>query len=262
MAVQTSITSAPVRGVAGQIGEAGALRYVVSGAVEATANPAAFGKVMVRGTADGQAKTIINGGVLNAGNVLGIAVYESSREPSDLGDLRSVSLLRKGVVYVQVSENVAAGQAATYGNTTGNLDEWGVTADADHVPLPGARFAQTVASGGIARLEVDFGAVGVATVVPGGLTTYTTNNFEVVAPVSGTVYDVATTGAASTISLPANAPDGTILYFVADGTKNGHTVTYRDVATAVSAAATASKRHLATAVCLNNAWAVGLTVGP
>lgn len=93
--------------------------------------------------------------------------------------------------------------------------------------------------------------------------TYTANDYAVADyPVSGTVFDVATTGANSTISLPANAREGTILYFFADGTKNGHTITYRDVATAISAAATASKRHLAQAVFLNSKWAVTLTVGP
>lgn len=81
-------------------------------------------------------------------------------------------------------------------------------------------------------------------------------------PVSGTVYDVPTTGAASTISLPANAREGTELTFVADGTKNGHTVTYRDVATAISAALTASKRHQARAVFLNGGWTILTTVSP
>jgi hypothetical protein len=92
---------------------------------------------------------------------------------------------------------------------------------------------------------------------------YTSNDYAVPDyPVSGTAFDVATTGAASTISLPANAREGTELVFCADGTKNGHTVTYRDVATAISAAATASKRHQARAVFLASKWTVILTVGP
>lgn len=80
--------------------------------------------------------------------------------------------------------------------------------------------------------------------------------------VSGCVYDVPTTGANSTISLPTAMPDGTILYFTADGTKNGHTVTYRDVTTAISAAATASKRHLAICVMRGGKWFCSLVVGP
>ena len=81
-------------------------------------------------------------------------------------------------------------------------------------------------------------------------------------PVSGTVYNVPTTAANSTIDLPANAREGTELVFVADGTKNGHTVTYRDVTTAISAALTASKRHQARAVFLNSKWTVLTTVAP
>jgi hypothetical protein len=81
-------------------------------------------------------------------------------------------------------------------------------------------------------------------------------------PRSGTVYDVPTTGAASTVSLPANAYPGTELTFAADGTKNGHTVTYRDVATAISAALTASKRHQARCVFNGTTWTVLTTVSP
>jgi len=92
---------------------------------------------------------------------------------------------------------------------------------------------------------------------------YTANDFAVPNnPPNGATYDVATTGAASTISLPATAINGTKIYFHADGTKNGHTVTYRDVATAISAAATASKRHLAVASFLGTTWTVALVVGP
>lgn len=81
-------------------------------------------------------------------------------------------------------------------------------------------------------------------------------------PRSGTVYDVPTTAANSTISLPANAYPGCELAFVADGSANGHTVTYRDVTTAITAAATASKRHLARVVFSGTKWAAVLGVSP
>ena len=81
-------------------------------------------------------------------------------------------------------------------------------------------------------------------------------------PRSGTVYAVPTTAANSTISLPANAYPGTELTFTADGSANGHTVTYRDVTTAISAAATASKRHQARCVFNGTTWTALLTVGP
>lgn len=78
------------------------------------------------------------------------------------------------------------------------------------------------------------------------------------------VYDVPATGAASTVTLPAAAPDGTRVYFHADGVKNGHTVQYRDATGPVNltAALTASKRHLAVAVKLAGKWAVTATVAP
>lgn len=80
--------------------------------------------------------------------------------------------------------------------------------------------------------------------------------------VDGAVYDVPATAANSTISLPAAAPDGTVAFFHADGTKNGHTLTFRDVTTAISAATTASKRVAATAIKADGKWVVHLTVGP
>ena len=77
-------------------------------------------------------------------------------------------------------------------------------------------------------------------------------------------YDIPTTAANSTISLPAatSYPDGLTAFFHADGTKNGHTLTFRDVATAISAATTASKRVLAIASVMGGKWTVTLTVGP
>ncbi len=81
---------------------------------------------------------------------------------------------------------------------------------------------------------------------------------------NGATYDVPTTAANSTISLPAatTVPDGTKLYFVADGTKNGHTLTFRDVTTAISGATTASKRVLAIVVAFGAKWHCNLYIGP
>jgi hypothetical protein len=83
-------------------------------------------------------------------------------------------------------------------------------------------------------------------------------------PDSGAIYDVPTTGAASMITLPATAVEGTSLVFVADGTKNGHTVQYRDATGPVNitTALTASKRHMVTAVFLNGLWNATAYVSP
>lgn len=83
-------------------------------------------------------------------------------------------------------------------------------------------------------------------------------------PNSGAVYDIPTTGAASTVTLPATATEGTELTFVADGTKNGHTVQYRDATgpANLTTALTASKRHLVRAVFLNSKWYAQAYVSP
>jgi hypothetical protein len=94
------------------------------------------------------------------------------------------------------------------------------------------------------------------------LTAFSSNNTN--APVDGGIYDVPTTAAASTVTLSASAKEGTVQYFVADGTKNGHTVTYRDATGPVSltTALTASKRHLVIATFLNGLWNANAYVSP
>jgi hypothetical protein len=79
----------------------------------------------------------------------------------------------------------------------------------------------------------------------------------------GNVFDVPTTAAASTITLPVTGvPDGTTLTFVADATKNGHTVTYRFGTTAITAALTASKIHRVQVTKLGSGWGATSTVSP
>lgn len=97
------------------------------------------------------------------------------------------------------------------------------------------------------------------------LAAFSSNNINVGAsPASNVIYDVPATGAASTITLPAVAAEGTVLHFVADGTKNGHTVQYRDATgpTAITTALTASKRHLVIAAFLNGIWNANAYVSP
>jgi hypothetical protein len=82
--------------------------------------------------------------------------------------------------------------------------------------------------------------------------------------VPGSIYDIATTAGASTVTLPAGVAEGTELTFVADGTKNGHTVQYRDATgpTNLTTALTASKRHMVIAVFLNGIWNANAYVSP
>jgi len=82
--------------------------------------------------------------------------------------------------------------------------------------------------------------------------------------VPGSIYDIATTAANSTVTLPAGVAEGTVLTFVADGTKNGHTVQYRDATGPVNltTALTASKRHMVIATYLNGLWNANAYVSP
>lgn len=82
--------------------------------------------------------------------------------------------------------------------------------------------------------------------------------------VSGAIHDVPATGAASTITLPAASPDGTVLYFRADGIKNTATVQYLDAtgAVALTTALLANKRHLVVAAKLGTVWTANAYVSP
>jgi hypothetical protein len=94
------------------------------------------------------------------------------------------------------------------------------------------------------------------------LAAFASNNTN--APSTPGIYDVPTTSGASTVTLPAAAVEGSVLYFVADGTKNANTVTYRDATGTVSltTALTASKRHLVVATFLNGIWNANAYVSP
>lgn len=93
---------------------------------------------------------------------------------------------------------------------------------------------------------------------------YTANNYALESVINGAIYDVPTTAAASTITLPAAAPDGTQAYFQADAVKNGHTVQYRDGTgpTVLTTALTALKRHLVVASKRDGKWTASAYVSP
>lgn len=77
------------------------------------------------------------------------------------------------------------------------------------------------------------------------------------------VLEVPTSGANSTITLPTTGvSEGTEVTFTADGTKNGHTVTYRFGSTSITAAATASKAHTCRCIRRGSGWNAALVVGP
>ena len=79
---------------------------------------------------------------------------------------------------------------------------------------------------------------------------------------SGSRFDIPTTTGASTVTLPDAAEDGDLVYFSADGVKNAHTVQYRQGATLLTTALTASKRHLVVALFLAGTWRANAYVSP
>ena len=95
-----------------------------------------------------------------------------------------------------------------------------------------------------------------------GSTLAFSSNDIAISPASGVIYDVPTAAAASTISLQTPTRNGIVAYFSADGTKNGFTITYRDGTTAISAALTASKRHLTQVVSNGGKWFCNPVVAP
>ncbi len=114
------------------------------------------------------------------------------------------------------------------------------------------------AASGVAAVAATAQRIGVATA-------YVSNDSILATVTNGAVYDVPTTSANVTITLPAAAAIGTQVTFCADGTKNGHTVTYRDATgpTNLTTALTASKRHMV--ICTKDtatAWVALAYVSP
>ncbi len=108
-----------------------------------------------------------------------------------------------------------------------------------------------------------------ATTSGGGLElpAFASNNVNVGAveeQLHGGLFDIPATSAASTITLPASAEDGTEITFSADGVKNAHTVQYRDETgpTVLTTALTAAKRHVVICVKLDGTWRANAYVSP
>lgn len=98
-----------------------------------------------------------------------------------------------------------------------------------------------------------------------GTQVYTANDLAIANnPPNGILFDVPTTGAASTITLPATAVEGTHVFFAADGTKNSSTVQYRDATgpTNITTALTASKRHQVECIFHGGIWTANAYVSP
>lgn len=83
-------------------------------------------------------------------------------------------------------------------------------------------------------------------------------------PNDGAVFEIPTTAANITVTLPATCKGLPRVSFWADGTKNGHTVTYRDATgpSNLTAALTASKKHMKSFVFTGTLWFCDSDVSP
>lgn len=203
------------------------------------------------------------------GKKAGVALYKSAKEPGAWAADDYVPVCRRGQVWAALSGS--AGAALTdvnfsYADTTTTDRGKAISAvpsaasDAQVYDGGPCKFGDDSISGA-ALVECAFDAEDLTPSPAVTTVAQSSNNYAIAAEHLKT-YEIDTTAANSTVSLPAATPDGTVCFIAADGTKNGHTLTFRDVTTAISAATTASKRVAAVAMKINSKWTVTVTVGP
>ncbi len=190
------------------------------------------------------------------GKLVGASMYRDAKEPGPWAIDDFVPVLREGQIWCDfdgtsstVTEATALADANVYGpDTTAtkrgkptNADATSAT-DAQVFSPSGVKFyGAASADTGLVLVEID--CTGFKNRADASLLAVAAGDFAIpTSTKNGAVIELDTTAANSTVSLPAALPDGTVLYIMANGTKNGHTLTFRDVATAISAATTASKR--------------------
>lgn len=192
-------------------------------------------------------------------------VFDEDIDATSVTKLVNVNFgLEKEIIYY-ANDTVAPVTAAMRGQLAYILDDQTATSASAGASVLGRIWDVDAVKGvGIERATAGQSLSGLGAAVATA-PAYVSNDSIVPATVpSGSVLDVPTTAAASTITLPAAPADGTILFFQADGTKNGHTVQYRDVTGPVNltTALTASKRHLTVCTALNGKWAANAYVSP
>lgn len=69
----------------------------------------------------------------------------------------AVSVVRKGIVWVEVLEDVVAGDAVAVDDATGDFRP-GDTAETDSTELPGAQFKSSAIAGNLAKVELNLPA--------------------------------------------------------------------------------------------------------
>lgn len=149
---QTSYSDAPSAGAAGLRVNARRDDYIETFAAEGAID---FGAPCVSGTDD---ETQVKMGV---GTLRGVAVRTSvfsqrTDGTSGYDDKSSVNVLRKGMIWVPIMENVANDGAVTRITSGGDLGKWGT---ATGTAVPNAVWRGDGTSGGFAKLELVLPAV-------------------------------------------------------------------------------------------------------
>lgn len=211
--------------------------------------------------------------LFRGGKCVGVSMYRSAKEPGAWAIDDYVPVLREGLIWADFDGTAASAADLADANVWGPDTTATKRGKITQASATSASDAQIYAAGGVKFYGTPTGNTGLALVEVGlsgrpnavAPTLLAVNAGDFAIPTSsknGEVIELDTTAANSTVSLPAALPNGTVLYIMANGTKNGHTLTFRDVTTAISAATTASKRVAAVAMKAGGAWAVTLTVGP
>jgi len=166
---QTSISAAPAVGYAGQIGEPGAPTYMFSATAEG-ANVSA-GMPVKRGTdPQRQVEPFEAGDAPDPAMFAGVVFLETSRPEGGISDGDPIAVARLGVLLMDFSEAVTAGEQVAIVLATGDLKGYAQGTAAAAIPageviLPGLRISQTISAAGLARVEINlFGSQDAATV--------------------------------------------------------------------------------------------------
>lgn len=149
MAVQTTYSATMGRAVAGLIADMQNSR--VDSRICETAAGIGFGLAVGRGSADGGAVL----GSTAATDFLGISVRDVTLVNAD-GDeyprYGTMGVMTEGTIWVTVGGDVVDGDIVTYAAATGVLSS--IAADGSNFAITGARFLDTVSSGGLARVRL------------------------------------------------------------------------------------------------------------
>ena len=213
--------------------------------------------------------------VYRGGKKLGVCIYKDSADPQYDNSGEFADFLREGTIWAQVTDAGADLTKANFkyadttttdrGKATASVPS--VASDAEVYDGGPTRFVGSIVSAtsslgtsiSVCKLEVDFSAEAQGSAPTSyRLVGQTANNFPILPAFNSELIELNTTAANSTVSFDPNTPDGTVCYVLADGTKNGHTLTFRDGVTAISVATVASKRVAAVAMKAGGKWSVNV----